>query len=168
MFWLPSIVILVAGSVFAMWLGEKITDKGIGNGISILIMVGILSRLPGIRTRNTVQNGKGGMGSIMILIEVLFWMLVVLLAIDIISSCKKNSNSVCKQSSSKRRCKQKSYARSKTMDSIESKCCWCNADYLCSGIDVCTWLLTKFDESNTFLQVSKMFLAGSTMYCLRY
>ena len=38
MFWLPSIVILVAGSVFAMWLGEKITDKGIGNGISILIM----------------------------------------------------------------------------------------------------------------------------------
>ncbi len=46
MFWLPSIVILVAGSVFAMWLGEKITDKGIGNGISILIMVGILSRLP--------------------------------------------------------------------------------------------------------------------------
>jgi preprotein translocase subunit SecY len=36
----------VAGSVFAMWLGEKITDKGIGNGISILIMVGILSRLP--------------------------------------------------------------------------------------------------------------------------
>lgn len=43
MFWLPSIVILVAGSVFAMWLGEKITDKGIGNGISILIMVGILA-----------------------------------------------------------------------------------------------------------------------------
>ena len=47
MFWLPSIVILVAGSVFAMWLGEKITDKGIGNGISILIMVGILADLPG-------------------------------------------------------------------------------------------------------------------------
>jgi preprotein translocase subunit SecY len=40
-FYVPSVVILVAGSIFAMWLGEKITDKGIGNGISILIMVGI-------------------------------------------------------------------------------------------------------------------------------
>jgi preprotein translocase subunit SecY len=37
------------------------------------------------------------------------------------------------------------------MDSIESKCCWCNADYLCSGIDVCTWIINKIDESNTFL-----------------
>ena len=59
MFWLPSIVILVAGSVFAMWLGEKITDKGIGNGISILIMVGILSRLPEAFVQEmAVQNGK--------------------------------------------------------------------------------------------------------------
>ena len=46
MFWLPSIVILVTGSLFSMWLGEKITDRGIGNGISILIMVGILADLP--------------------------------------------------------------------------------------------------------------------------
>src|SRR5690606_14647057 len=62
MFWLPSIVILVAGSVFAMWLGEKITDKGIGNCISILIMVGILSRLPEAFVQEmAVQNGKGGM-----------------------------------------------------------------------------------------------------------
>ena len=41
-----STIILVTGCVFAMWLGEKITDKGIGNGISILIMVGIIARLP--------------------------------------------------------------------------------------------------------------------------
>jgi preprotein translocase subunit SecY len=40
MFYVPSIVILVAGSIFAMWLGEKITDKGIGNGISILLWWG--------------------------------------------------------------------------------------------------------------------------------
>ena len=45
-FYVPSVVILVAGSIFAMWLGEKITDKGIGNRISILIMVGILAGLP--------------------------------------------------------------------------------------------------------------------------
>lgn len=45
-FWFPSTVILVTGTIFAMWLGEKITDKGIGNGISLIIMVGIMARLP--------------------------------------------------------------------------------------------------------------------------
>ena len=45
-FWISSVVILVAGTMFVMWLGEKITDKGIGNGISLLIMIGIIARLP--------------------------------------------------------------------------------------------------------------------------
>lgn len=90
MFWLPSIVILIAGSVFAMWLGEKITDKGIGNGISILIMIGILSRLPEAFVQEmAVQNGKGGLGSIMILVEVIFWMLVVLLAVVLSVAVRK-------------------------------------------------------------------------------
>ncbi len=95
MFWLPSIVILVAGSVFAMWLGEKITDKGIGNGISILIMVGILADLPMAFIQEvTAQTGKGGMGTIMILVEILFWLVVVLLAI-VLCRGKKNTYSVC-------------------------------------------------------------------------
>ena len=48
-FWfsVSSMFVLTAGTVFCMWLGEKITDKGIGNGISMLIMIGIISRLPG-------------------------------------------------------------------------------------------------------------------------
>src|SRR5574344_103276 len=46
MFWLSSIVIMVAGRMWVMWLGEKITDKGIGNGISLIIMIGIVARLP--------------------------------------------------------------------------------------------------------------------------
>ena len=45
-FMVPSVLILVTGTIFAMWLGEKITDKGIGNGISLLIMVGIIATLP--------------------------------------------------------------------------------------------------------------------------
>lgn len=45
-FWFPSTVLLVAGTMFAMWLGEKITDRGIGNGISLLIMIGIMADLP--------------------------------------------------------------------------------------------------------------------------
>ena len=89
-FYVPSVVILVAGSIFAMWLGEKITDKGIGNGISILIMVGILSRLPSSFIQEfTTQTGNGGLGSIMILIEVLFWLVVILLAIVISVAVRK-------------------------------------------------------------------------------
>ena len=45
-FWISNIIILSAGTIFAMWLGEKITDRGIGNGISLLIMIGIIATLP--------------------------------------------------------------------------------------------------------------------------
>ena len=45
--WIQTTVILIAGAMFAVWLGERITEKGVGNGISLLITVGILSRLPG-------------------------------------------------------------------------------------------------------------------------
>ncbi|NAW52088.1 preprotein translocase subunit SecY [Elizabethkingia argentiflava] len=90
MFWLPSIVILVTGSIFAMWLGEKITDRGIGNGISILIMVGILADLPMAFIHEfQTQTGKGGLGTIIVLIEVLFWLLVILLAIVLSVAVRK-------------------------------------------------------------------------------
>ena len=46
MFWLSTVVVLTAGTLFVMWMGEKITDKGIGNGTSLIIMVGILARFP--------------------------------------------------------------------------------------------------------------------------
>lgn len=82
MFWLPSVVILITGSLFSMWLGERITDRGIGNGISILIMVGILADLPmAFVDEVNRQTGEGGFGSIIILVEVLAWLLVILLAI---------------------------------------------------------------------------------------
>ena len=45
--WVQTTIILIAGAMFAVWLGERITEKGVGNGISLLITVGILSRLPG-------------------------------------------------------------------------------------------------------------------------
>ena len=70
MFYVSSTIILVTGCVFAMWLGEKITDKGIGNGISILIMVGIIARLPQSFAQefaSRVMESNGGM--IMVLIE---------------------------------------------------------------------------------------------------
>ncbi len=55
-FWLSTVVILTAGTMFVMWMGEKITDKGLGNGTSLIIMIGILARLPQIiRTGVTKQ-----------------------------------------------------------------------------------------------------------------
>ena len=45
-FMIPATIILAAGSMFILWLGERITDKGVGNGISLIIMIGIIARLP--------------------------------------------------------------------------------------------------------------------------
>jgi preprotein translocase subunit SecY len=59
-FTITSVIVLTAGTIFCMWLGEKITDKGIGNGISMLIMIGIVSRLPGSIVQEAVARGTGG------------------------------------------------------------------------------------------------------------
>lgn len=57
LFTVSSIIILTAGTIFCMWLGERITDKGIGNGISMLIMIGIISRFPGSILQEAVTRG---------------------------------------------------------------------------------------------------------------
>ena len=62
----PSVIILVTGTIFAMWLGEKITDKGIGNRISLLIMVGIIATLPlsfAQEVVSRVSENNGGLDS---------------------------------------------------------------------------------------------------------
>lgn len=81
-FLFSSVIILVTGTVFAMWLGEKITDKGIGNGISLLIMVGIIARLPmsfiqEFQSRITENNG----GPMLVVIEVILWLLIIVACI---------------------------------------------------------------------------------------
>jgi len=76
-FLFSSVLILTTGTIFAMWLGEKITDKGIGNGISLLIMVGILARLPQAFIQeftSTITNNNGG--PMLLVIEVIIWLLV--------------------------------------------------------------------------------------------
>ncbi|WP_025764332.1 preprotein translocase subunit SecY [Dyadobacter tibetensis] len=59
LFSISSVFILTAGTMFCMWLGERITDKGIGNGISMLIMIGIVSRFPGAIYKEVVSRGSG-------------------------------------------------------------------------------------------------------------
>ncbi len=78
-FMIPSVLILVTGCVFAMWLGEKITDKGIGNGISLLIMVGILARMPQAFVQEFISRTANNNGGLMfILIEIIVWFLIIL------------------------------------------------------------------------------------------
>ena len=81
-FTVSSIVILVAGTMFCMWLGERITDKGIGNGISMLIMIGIVSRFPAAIYQEAVEN-KGMNGALLFILEllVLFFIVVGVIAL---------------------------------------------------------------------------------------
>src|SRR6056300_884940 len=78
-FMVPSVIILVTGTIFAMWLGEKITDKGIGNGISLLIMVGIIANMPQNFVQEFISRTSTTSGGVMfVLIEIILWFLVIL------------------------------------------------------------------------------------------
>ncbi len=73
-FTVSSVIILTAGTMFVMWLGERITDKGIGNGISLIIMIGIIARMPTnfIFEAGTRMNGAGGAVALIVEIVILF------------------------------------------------------------------------------------------------
>ena len=89
-FIVSSTLILMAGSMFVMWLGERITDKGIGNGISFIIMVGIISRLPGslIQEFSSRVVDAGG-GLVMFLLEIVILLLVIGFAILLVQGTRK-------------------------------------------------------------------------------
>ena len=91
LFYFSSISILVTGCIFAMWLGEKITDKGIGNGISLLIMVGIIATLPQsfIQNSATRLEGGGNGGLMMVLIELVVWFVIILASILLVMGVRK-------------------------------------------------------------------------------
>ncbi len=90
MFNLVSTVILMAGSMFVMWLGERITDRGIGNGISLIIMIGIVARLPyalfaEIGEKLSINNG----GLLLIIVELLTWFFVIIAAIALVQAVRR-------------------------------------------------------------------------------
>lgn len=90
LFMISSVIILVTGTIFAMWLGEKITDKGIGNGISLLIMVGIIANLPLSFTQefiSRVSENNGGL--MMILIELVLWVIIILLSLLLVMAVRQ-------------------------------------------------------------------------------
>lgn len=75
-FTITSIILLTSGTIFCMWLGEKITDKGIGNGISMLIMIGIISRFPGAIIQEAATRGMNGMLLFVLEIVALFFVVM--------------------------------------------------------------------------------------------
>ncbi len=90
MFTAYSTVILIAGTMFIMWLGEKITDKGIGNGVSLIIMIGIVARLPHallaeVNARFNTSNGS----LIMIIVELVLLFLVFMATIAVVQAVRK-------------------------------------------------------------------------------
>ena len=90
MFNLVSTLILMAGSMFVMWLGERITDRGIGNGISLIIMIGIVARLPyaltaEIQEKLAANNG----GLILLIVEIIVWLFVVMAAVALVQAVRR-------------------------------------------------------------------------------
>ena len=84
-----SVVILTAGTMFVMWLGEKITDKGIGNGISLIIMIGIVARMPSniIFEAGARMNGAGG--PIALIVEIVLLFVVILGTIMLVQGTRR-------------------------------------------------------------------------------
>jgi preprotein translocase subunit SecY len=90
LFWISSVILLTAGTIFVMWLGERITEKGIGNGISLLIMIGIIARLPSaISYEFAARLEAQGGGLIAFLVELVILYLVFIFSIFLIQGVRK-------------------------------------------------------------------------------
>ncbi|MBP5327766.1 MAG: preprotein translocase subunit SecY [Bacteroidales bacterium] len=88
-FWISSIIILICGTLFVMWMGERITDNGVGNGISLLIMVGIIARLPFALSAEFMARLTESGGLVMFLFEIVVLLAVILLVILLVQGTRR-------------------------------------------------------------------------------
>jgi len=88
-FTITSTILLAAGSMFVMWLGERITDRGIGNGISFIILIGIIARLPQAISQEFVYRFTGQGGLIMFILEILILVAVLAFAILLVQGTRR-------------------------------------------------------------------------------
>lgn len=88
-FFISSVIILTTGTMFVMWMGERITDKGIGNGISIIIMIGIISRLPFATVAEFGSRLSGSGGLVAFLAEIIFLFVVILGTILLVQGTRR-------------------------------------------------------------------------------
>ncbi|MEO6454037.1 MAG: preprotein translocase subunit SecY [Ginsengibacter sp.] len=97
-FWPSTLIILTVGTLFVMWLGEKITDKGLGNGTSIIIMVGILARLPQNFWQEFIaKQTRGGGGLLIFLVEIAILIAIILGLIVLVQGVRKIPVNYAKQ-----------------------------------------------------------------------
>jgi len=90
LWWTTSIVLLVSGTLFVMWLGERITEKGIGNGISLLIMIGIIAQFPSSFVTEVIsQTGAAGGGWMLLLIEIVVLLLVIAACVALVQGVRR-------------------------------------------------------------------------------
>lgn len=87
-FWISNVIILSSGTVFAMWLGERITDRGIGNGISLLIMIGIIATLPQAFIFELTSQMAGG-GLLIFVIEIAALFAITMVCVLIVQGIRK-------------------------------------------------------------------------------
>ncbi len=88
-FWITSILILTAGTLFVMWIGERITEKGIGNGISLIIMIGIIARLPQSLYDELLSRLNEGGGLVIFLVEMVALFGVVVAVILLVQGTRR-------------------------------------------------------------------------------
>jgi preprotein translocase subunit SecY len=97
-FWLTTPILLTAGTLFVMWIGEKITDKGLGNGTSIIIMIGILARFPNaVRQEFLAKSVMGSGGILIFVIEIAILVAVIMGLIVLIQGVRKVPVNYAKQ-----------------------------------------------------------------------
>jgi preprotein translocase subunit SecY len=97
-FFASTLIVLTAGTLFVMWLGEKIQDKGLGNGTSIIIMVGILGRLPQALVQEfDARQNKGGGGLLIFLIEIGILIAIIMGLIVLVQGVRKVTVNYAKQ-----------------------------------------------------------------------
>lgn len=97
-FWLSTVIILTSGTLFVMWLGEKITDKGLGNGTSIIIMIGILARLPqSFMQEFYAKQTRGGGGLLIFMVEIAILIAIIMGLIVLVQGVRKVPVNYAKQ-----------------------------------------------------------------------
>jgi preprotein translocase subunit SecY len=96
-FWLSTVVLLTAGTLFVMWMGEKITDKGLGNGTSLIIMVGILARLPRSFAQELAAKSTRSGTILIFVVEIAFLIAVIMGCILLVQGVRKIPVNYAKQ-----------------------------------------------------------------------
>ncbi len=86
--WISTVIIIITGTMFVMWLGERITEKGLGNGISLIIMIGIIANLPFAFVAEFASRIKGG-GLVILLVELVILLLVIIATILLVQGTRR-------------------------------------------------------------------------------